>query len=341
MAVPDWPLSFGSLNPDGWWSNFPVRLEHGHRLLAAFVGLSVGVLCAGVWGNMRALGVAALISVASGAAGSLFKLDPSVRAHLGVWPAALGFVLTLWLVSRSARAPEGVGRTERILALAAFLLVCLQATLGGLRVTQETAGLVSVAVKFRVIHACVAQGFLVVLCALAVRLSLIVSPRPLYEPRFDGDPRRLIWGALSLVYGQLVLGATMRHLGAGLAIPTFPAANAEGVWLPAAHNLYTDLNFGHTRVGASIVVIFVMFAAFRAMRASKPGRPIWLVAWRCSFIVICQAVLGVFVVLHQKPKTLATLHVVLGAALLASLSALLVHLHSRFALAEARMEAGK
>ena len=39
MAVPDWPLSFGSLNPEGWWANFPVRLEHGHRLLGALVGL--------------------------------------------------------------------------------------------------------------------------------------------------------------------------------------------------------------------------------------------------------------------------------------------------------------
>ncbi|NBV87465.1 MAG: hypothetical protein EBS01_14640, partial [Verrucomicrobia bacterium] len=105
--------------------------------------------------------------------------------------------------------------------------------------------------------------------------------------------------------------------------------------------LYTDLNFGHTRVGALAVLLVVIYAAFRAMRASKPGRPIWLAAWRCSFIVICQALLGVFVVLHQKPKTLATLHVVLGAALLASLSALIVHLHSRFALAGAHTEAEK
>ncbi len=339
MAVPDWPLSFGSLNPDGWWSNFPVRLEHGHRLLAEFVGLGVGVLCAGVWGNMRALWVAALIALGAVTVGSLLHVDASLRAHLAIWPAALGFLVALCLGSRSAHAPEGVGRTERILALAAFLLVCLQATLGGLRVTQETAGLVSVAVRLRIFHACVAQGFLVVLSALAVRLALIVKPSPLYEPRLNTDPRRLIWGALFLVYGQLVLGATMRHLGAGLAIPTFPAANAEGGWLPKVHNLYTDLNFGHTRVGALVVVGFVLYAAFRAMRASKPGRPIWLVAWRCSFIVLCQAVLGILVVLHQKPKTMATLHVVLGAALLASISALLVHLHSRFALAQTHTEA--
>jgi len=50
--------------------------------------------------------------------------------------------------------------------------------------------------------------------------------------------------------------------------------------------------------------------------------------------VVCQAALGIFVVIHQKPKTLATLHVVLGAGLLASLSSLLVHLHTRFSLAK-------
>ena len=38
-----------------------------------------------------------------------------------------------------------------------------------------------------------------------------------------------------------------------------------------------------------------------------------------------QAVLGVLVILHQKPKTLATFHVVLGAALLSALTAVLVH----------------
>ncbi len=28
MAFADWPLSRGSLNPDGWWQNFMMRLEH-------------------------------------------------------------------------------------------------------------------------------------------------------------------------------------------------------------------------------------------------------------------------------------------------------------------------
>ena len=47
---------------------------------------------------------------------------------------------------------------------------------------------------------------------------------------------------------------------------------------------------------------------------------------RIGGLVVClQAVLGVLVILHQKPKTLATFHVVLGAALLSALTAVLVH----------------
>ena len=51
MAVPDWPLSFGSLNPEGWWGDLPVRLEHGHRLFGAGLGLLTTILCAWVWRN--------------------------------------------------------------------------------------------------------------------------------------------------------------------------------------------------------------------------------------------------------------------------------------------------
>jgi heme A synthase len=43
-------------------------------------------------------------------------------------------------------------------------------------------------------------------------------------------------------------------------------------------------------------------------------------------LVLAQIVLGILVILHQKPRTLATLHVVLGAALLASVTAMAVRL---------------
>lgn len=47
LAVPDWPLSFGQINPPGWWRIDNVLFEHGHRLLGASVGLLVIALV--VW----------------------------------------------------------------------------------------------------------------------------------------------------------------------------------------------------------------------------------------------------------------------------------------------------
>jgi cytochrome c oxidase assembly protein subunit 15 len=39
LAVPDWPLSFGTLNPPRWLEIVNVRTEHGHRLVAGIVAL--------------------------------------------------------------------------------------------------------------------------------------------------------------------------------------------------------------------------------------------------------------------------------------------------------------
>ena len=46
LSVPDWPLSYGSLNPP-WVGN--IRYEHGHRLVAAFVGFLTVVLAVWIW----------------------------------------------------------------------------------------------------------------------------------------------------------------------------------------------------------------------------------------------------------------------------------------------------
>src|SRR5260221_14466036 len=51
MAFADWPLSNGSLNPQGWWQNFMMRLEHGHRLTAGTVMTLVLILF--VWTLLR------------------------------------------------------------------------------------------------------------------------------------------------------------------------------------------------------------------------------------------------------------------------------------------------
>jgi len=65
LAVPDWPLSYGSLMPPMVGN---IRYEHGHRMVAAFVGFLTTVLAVWLWRQesrplVRRLGFVALATV--------------------------------------------------------------------------------------------------------------------------------------------------------------------------------------------------------------------------------------------------------------------------------------
>ena len=283
MAVPDWPLSFGSLNPEGWWGNIPVRLEHGHRLFASGVGLLVTILFFWVWFG-------------------------------GKHPRAL-----------------------RVLTLMAFIGVIAQGVLGGLRVTIETGGNPHLALRLRILHACVAQAELCLLVAIATLLSRgwITGVWTSAGAKFSAV-RRLAWVVVAAVYGQLIVGAAMRHIGAGLAISTFPEANAEGGFMPAVHNKFVDLNFTHTRFGAGFVTLLILTLALLVLRRARGEVRLTSPAIGLLGLVLVQVSLGVYVIWYVKPITLTTIHVVNGAAVLA-LSLLLALRAGRFAKSEAQL----
>lgn len=115
MAVPDWPTSFGSVNPEGWTSNMGgerpgVRDEHGHRLIGALVGVMVTALA--VWLVVRdprrwvkAMAVIAWFAVAiQGVMGGLRVLENSVALAIvhGVF-AQMFFCLSVALVVVTSR----------------------------------------------------------------------------------------------------------------------------------------------------------------------------------------------------------------------------------------------
>lgn len=310
MAVPDWPLSFGSLNPHGWWEKFPVRLEHGHRMFASFVGLLVTVLCASIWRNFRPIGWAIAGSVILSVAASLCKVPPLILMHISIWSFAAIFAATLVLGGWRANGPAVL----RWLSIAAFVGVCLQATLGGLRVTVETAGNVPVAQVLRIAHGCVAQAELCLLVAIAA----LLSPR-WFQSLPDRLSSRMLpklsWTLVGVVYVQLIFGATMRHLGAGLAIPTFPHAAPSGSWMPAVHNAFVDLNFTHTRFGAFLVTALVFTVAVMVFRQAPAEARL---AWVLLALVGIQITLGVLVIWYTKPRTPTTIHVVNGALILST-----------------------
>lgn len=270
MAVPDWPTSFGSFNPPGWFDNVPVREEHGHRLMGEFVGLLTTILS--IW----------------------------------TWVKAGG--------------PER--KRLRTLAILVFVGVCVQGVFGGLRVTEATAQNLQAASVLRVVHGCFAQ---LQLC-LVVTLAAMLSPKWYSWNRSTSNlPTRLAWVVVVAIYLQLVVGALMRHWGAGLAIPTFPAATVDGHWMPQVHSKEIDTNFTHTRFGALLVSILIITLIWRVIASARgEGRLTWL-AWGVLALVVNQVSLGIHVVLSGTvPKllslhpTFATIHVVNGALLLAT-----------------------
>jgi cytochrome c oxidase assembly protein subunit 15 len=82
MAFLDWPLSNGSINPEGWLENADMMAEHSHRLLGMVMGLlSIG-LCIAAFATkarprIRKLGIALVVLVITqGLLGGLrVKLD--------------------------------------------------------------------------------------------------------------------------------------------------------------------------------------------------------------------------------------------------------------------------
>lgn len=314
MAFSDWPLSSGSLNPDGWWSHLFQRLEHGHRLFAETTGLLVGILCAWVWGNRWAVPAAFVASAVLSVVASLAHVAPAMIAHIGLWSAALVFVGML-LLQKKSKAGARRSPATRWLAFAAFCGVVVQAVLGGLRVTLESGGHADAAMIIRVVHGCFAQIEFCLLVAVAATLS----------PAWPGSVavpglvriRRLAWLTFGFAFLQLTLGAAIRHLGIGLVIPTFPLASEHGL-MPSVHNAYIDLNFTHTRFMALIVAVHVLLLWLRVVRSASGEPGLFRAAWLLLALLIAQIAFGISIIWTLRNPVPITLHVLNGAALLAT-----------------------
>src|SRR3954462_9741003 len=68
MIFPDWPLSNGSLNPNGWLTNLAMFAEHSHRLSAGLMSAITIVLAIWLWRReerkwLRQLAVFAVVLV--------------------------------------------------------------------------------------------------------------------------------------------------------------------------------------------------------------------------------------------------------------------------------------
>jgi cytochrome c oxidase assembly protein subunit 15 len=252
LAVPDWPLSFGQVFPPMVGG---VVFEHGHRLVAALVGL----------------------------------LTVTLMVLITQWEPRL------WV---------------RWLARGAVLAVLLQGTLGGMTVLLRLPLAVSVT------HACLAQAFL----CLVISLAVCTGPgwqAPPARPVEQQQPPLWILATLTagMIYLQLILGALMRHMGAGLAIPDFPLA--FGRLVPPLDSSAIVVHFLH-RLGALAVTLCVGWIMARILSQYRAEKRLLRPALLLVGLVLLQLTLGALTIWTRRAVLPMTAHVAVGAAVLAT-----------------------
>jgi len=234
--------------------------------------------------------------------------------------ALLTAALAFWTWREEPRA------TVRRLAGFALGAIVVQALLGGVTVLLRLPTAVSVA------HAALAQAFFCLVVSLAVVTGRQWSSTP---PSFNRDAWlvRLTAATTAVIYVQLLLGAVMRHTGAGLAIPDFPLA--YGRIVPPIDSFAVGIHFAH-RAGAVLVATLVAASAARALQIHRGDPRVIRPALLSVTLLAMQLGLGAAIIWSRKAVLPTTAHVAVGAALLAT--SLVLALHSRRRRAQASIE---
>ena len=309
MAVTDWPTTFGysmfAYPLDQMMEDFGVTVEHSHRLLASIVGLLslvlVLVAAAGTTGRIIALsGLAATAEV-------LLVFDVIRIGGVGgpVQLALLTALATLLIVAL-VPAPR---RGPRAIAACIHLGVIGQGLLGGTRVLENSQNLAF-------LHGSVAQlVFLMMAMSVVICAPRFQGAAPISAAREAGrGVAALAWATTALVYGQIVLGAWLRHTGRDIP-------------------LMLHLGFAFAAVGAVLMLANRLQAAAQQFEAERAA-PLLRVRKQLLSLLLLQVMLGVAslaaIVLVSggfkgRVTTLeavtASAHVLTGALLLGSCAA--------------------
>src|SRR5713101_4732449 len=256
-----------------------VAVEHTHRLIATAVGLCTLGLCIGTLPRRLWL--------------------PLRDGALPVLPAllvVLGFAGCAWVLTRA----RGPGR----IAVLALALVMAQGLLGGVTVIYGLPPTVLV------LHLATSMLFLAVALVLAWRVS---------GARTDAARTPLLWVTAGLTYFQIVLGAAIRHTGAGLVCTDLPYC--RGAWWPTGVHPSVRLHMLRRAVALAVLALVCWNAVRLARGATGVVR---VLAWAGPLLVAAQIALGILTIVTFKDLLPVTAHLLVAALLLADLVSLLV-----------------
>lgn len=216
--------------------------------------------------------------------------------------ATVGFLVLVQAFMLQMAEPKPLVRNLGWLALAA---VVVQGVLGGVTVIFHLPVAVSVG------HASLAQIFFCLCVAIAFFTSRFNDG--LRVERGLSGLRSVSVLLVAAVFVQIVIGALMRHKGAGLAIPDFPLSLGRVV--PEFANAAIAINFAHRAWGIVVAAAILALAPMVFRRAVGPLRGIY--ATMIGAVVV-QVLFGAFTVWTAKSPIVTSIHVMFGAFVLAS-----------------------
>jgi heme a synthase len=214
----------------------------------------------------------------------------------------LTIVLAAWLWTQEPR------RWMKWLGVAALGAVIAQGVLGGLTVLFFLPAAISTA------HAGLAEIFFCITIAIALFTSPgWIAPSAGGAPVDDAMLRRVATATTAVIYTQILIGAVMRHTGAGLAIPDFPLM--FGHLVPPVWDAKIAIHFAH-RVGALVASLAIGATAAHIWYHHGARRELTRPATLIVGLVLVQVTLGALTVLTRRNIWINSFHVVCGALVL-------------------------
>jgi cytochrome c oxidase assembly protein subunit 15 len=301
LAVPDWPLCFGKINPEGWHKVPALLLEHGHRWIATTIGVLVLIQYLWVQRKHQPNSIEVAIILLCGTGYLILVYMGALLAAATIAVLAFAWLFMTWLARK--------WHVLRGLTTLSLLLVIMQASLGGLRVLKMSNA-------YGIVHGTLGQLFYCLLILIAFASSQTWESGRLHLSTTTARKARFWSLALFLcVFMQLIIGATLRHTQRH-TLAASDILTTQGHYIPPTTPADAFVLFLHKVWGFFTAVLLIIVArwAHRWLITLPSLRwvPVLLL-----YLPALQVTLGIFVILTGKSFWVTNFHVINGLALIA------------------------
>lgn len=286
LAVPDWPLSYGQLMPPMIGGIF---YEHGHRMVATFVGVLAIILAAWLWKKeerrwLRVLGLVALSAV--------------------ILQGVLGGLTVLYML------PTAISVSHAALAQTFFVVVTSIALFTSRWWKSEQPLLTETDRTPSTLTLCI-------LTTGSVFLQLILGALMRHTDSGLAVPD------FPLAYGQLFPALSSESIEAYNKQLIY-----EDIRLAADGPITSGQIIIHMvhRLWATVVAVLIVWTSLRLRKVSLSAKRFSKFSYLLTALLMLQIVLGALTVLSGKAVAITTAHVATGALLLGSCVLTSLHL---------------